>query len=159
MTGGLPSGGGATLVLGDSSGNASWSTNHMFFQSQTITSSQLLNLRASPVQLLPAPGSNKFYRVINCVAMLKFGTTPYTTTGAVLAGTYGINGSLAWTNMNTFMAGGSNFITIKLGSQIGVSGTVLNQPIYLCNTGGSDLQSGDSSITIQLYYTISTFTS
>lgn len=45
----------------------------------TLTSAQILDLHNTPVELIPAPGTNKFIVVLSVYSFLDFNTTPYTT--------------------------------------------------------------------------------
>lgn len=45
----------------------------------TLTSAQILDLHNTPVELIPAPGANKFIQLLSVYTYLDFNTTAYTT--------------------------------------------------------------------------------
>lgn len=48
----------------------------------TLTSAQILDLHNTPVELIPAPGVDKFIQVLSIYSYLDFNTTPYVTSNA-----------------------------------------------------------------------------
>ena len=48
-----------------------------------LSSAQLLSLHSSPAMLVPAPGLGKVILLINLIAKLHFGSTPYTMNGSM----------------------------------------------------------------------------
>lgn len=48
----------------------------------TLTSAQILDLHNTPVELIPAPGIDKFIQVLSVYSYLDFNTTPYITSNA-----------------------------------------------------------------------------
>jgi hypothetical protein len=80
----------------------------------TLTSSQIKNLNASPVQLLPPPGSGKMYVLISSTGKLIYGgTTP-------------------------FIAAASQTIDIYFGTSIQVITAISNSTIIATDTSYSE---------------------
>ncbi len=94
--------------------------------------------------------------------MATYGTTPYTITNVTIQLTYGANNS-ASPFTNTLMGLGvfsasSNAIADLQPRNASNNQTVINQPIYLSNTGTADLLAGDSTVVIVLHYSINPYT-
>ena len=82
MTSGATSG---YVLTSDASGNASWQNlyGYQYFTAVTITSAQTLSIGSIPVQILPAPGTNKYYD-FKVLFEYVFNTTAYSSTGTLV---------------------------------------------------------------------------
>ncbi len=92
--------------------------------------------------------------------MTTFVSQPYTTTNVTINQTYGPNGSASFSGFGTgeWTTTSNNAIwTSAVGFSGQAASAVLNQGIYLSNTGTADLLGGDSTVTFTLYYAIATF--
>lgn len=126
---------------------------------QTLTSSQLLNLRATPVQIIPAPGTG-FVTIPFLIFMrLNAGSTAYGTLTTSLG--LIINGTNVFPNqsMSTSFLGST---TDKFVYYVFTDSSLLNggesvssfenQPVYLQNTGLLELTSGNGTLDVQVQW-------
>lgn len=119
----------------------------------TLSSADLLALPVTPIDVLPAPGADKYYDVKYAIAYYKFGTTAYLD---------GNNSELTFTNSNMvnfpislILAAGN-----RMSKALPLSGQTLseniNQPIQFTtddNVAGFP-NTGDGTLIIKLWYTI-----
>jgi len=114
-----------------------------------ISSSEILNIKTSPVQILPTPPSGSYYD-FKVFIEYTHGTSPYTLTqpiniirssGGNIGGSINING--ATTNL----------------SSVGypTSAVALDQGINISTSSLSDPTGGDGTIKVKLYYNTITF--
>ena len=111
-----------------------------------ITATQLLNIHASPVELVSAPGSNKFIVVDKIIIVFSVGSIVYTNSG----------------NSNTVIAGnniiqfGKIFTSatnqVTQGAPISATLTA-NSPLVLSNTI-NEMANGNGTARIYIYYSI-----
>lgn len=66
------------VLTSDSTGNATWQqqTGYQYYSAVTVTSAQTLTLFTLPVEILPAPGANKYYD-FKVYFEYTYNTTPY----------------------------------------------------------------------------------
>jgi len=121
----------------------------------TLSSAQLLALRASPVQLLAAPGPNKFYNVLGCTAVYIAGATPYNLNGNLFLligpALYG------WTFPYLVGLLDEAFDTLVMTTPSGYphpASQGVNVPLTITVDGASELLSGDGTVLVILHYTI-----
>jgi hypothetical protein len=125
----------------------------------TLTSAELLHLKASPVQLLPSPGPGKRYTIFALFCSYHHVTTPYTQ-----------NGNIAITSpsnlpqqINIILDGLINTATHRV-RDFGPTGipsittTVEDAPLQLSVDGPNELLDGDGTLLLILYYTIESST-
>jgi hypothetical protein len=151
MTSGATSG---YVLTSDASGNASWQNlyGYQYFTAVTITSAQTLSIGSIPVQVLPAPGTNKYYD-IKAYFEYVFNTTAYSSTGTLVLAD------------NTTKRVTNQFdINGQLTSRVFVSDmnfqnqfTTLNSQIDFTTSDGSDPTLGDGSFKVKIYYNIIDF--
>lgn len=125
---------------------------------QTLTSSQLLNLRATPVQIIPAPGSGYVSIPFLIYMRLYAGTMSYGTLTTSLG--LMINGTNMFPNqsMSTTFIGSStdDFVYYVFTNDSSASGLSVssceNQPIYIKNTGLIELTSGNGTLDVEVQW-------
>ena len=142
------------VLTSDASGNASWQNlyGYQYFTAVTITSAQTLSIGSIPVQVLPAPGTNKYYD-IKVYFEYVFNTTAYSSTGTLVLAD------------NTTKRVTNQFdINGQLTSRVFVSDmnfqnqfTTLNSQIEFTTSDGSDPTLGDGSFKVKIYYNIIDF--
>lgn len=125
-----------------------------------LSSSQLTNLRATPVEVIPPQGSGLYITPFIITLRSRYGTVPY---GNLLS-TYfclQINGQDIFPNlMNAQLLGETqdSFINYIFSSSftsnlLTVSGCD-NQGIYLRNTDPADLINGDGTLDVQIAFEV-----
>ena len=128
---------------------------HMKRIQRTLTSSELLALKTSPVQLLPSPGPGKRYAIFLALALYNFVTTPYTLNGgtdlqicndATPAAALRVDGMITL-SADTICAG-----TPVTGAYY-ASGAK-DVPLKIANQGPAEFTAGDGTLLIVVYYTI-----
>jgi len=129
----------------------------------TLSAAQLQHLRASAVQLVPAPGAGSFLNPLSIVAQYKFGTVSY---GVPDGGQFSAAIGNVPTGINLAAAGFIDQVTnqIQIGGSAASPGFVPgwtwpqsaleNQALVVSNNGGSEWTSGDGTVTITVIYTI-----
>ncbi len=121
----------------------------------TLSSAQLQHLGATPVQLVPAPGSGKLLNLVSIVAQYKFGSAAYALanggqfTTALGSASIGINLAAAG-----FIDKTTNQIQFNGGSAGGAQGAMENQPLMISNDGAGEWISGDGTVIVTVYYTV-----
>lgn len=138
---------GDTLIYQD--GVVSWQQASALVGIVNISSTQLLNMYTSPIELIPAPGSGKYIVVDKIVMKYTYGSVAYTqpgNTNAIEAG----NNIVQFGNV---LSGGSSFVR-----QASPTSVVLaeNTALQLVNTTGN-LTNGDGTVQLYVYYSIQTF--
>ena len=111
-----------------------------------VTSDQLLNMLASPIELVPTPGMGNFIVVDKLIAVYYFNTLAYLNPGntnAVIAANNIIQ-------LGKFFTSAADKVV-----QIGPTSVTLteNQPLLLTHTV-SEMTTGDGAARIYIYYTI-----
>lgn len=122
---------------------------------RTITASELKHLKATPVDVLPAPGTGKSYCVQFLRARYKPQTTPFALNG---------NSGIVWPTVASnfiflYLVGLIDGLTEKvedtgLGLQIANASDLDNQPLRLTVDGASELLNGDGDLIVAVYYTV-----
>lgn len=154
----------ASTATFPSSGTLAVTTQIVTYQAATLTltSSQVLNLRATPIQILAAPGSGKVIRPVCCDVKLNYGGTNAFTNGQNFALKHGGSGgtSMGTINVASMLGGTANAYTINnvmMGSN-NVAATVLeNAALFVQNSGATEISgnaAGDNTVTVTLLYYI-----
>jgi hypothetical protein len=126
----------------------------------TLTNAQVLGMEATPVELLPAPGTNSVY-VINKATLVNLNTgTAYANGGAITIGygTTAATNALSGTVAATFLTSptATEIITVAGGVTSATAGTsLLNEPIYITNATAPFI-TGTGTLQIQLEYSLIT---
>lgn len=121
----------------------------------TLSSGQLQHLKAAPVQLVAAPGTDKMLNLISLVAQYKFKTAPYTIANGgdfnIRLGTTPINVPITSVG---FIDQSANQIQMSGGSSGGNQYHLENQPLIVANDGSAEWTDGDGSVIVTAYYTV-----
>jgi hypothetical protein len=125
----------------------------------TVTPAQMLSLNGGNViQLLPAPGANRMYYILNGLINLKFNSVAYNFSGTGLSdavslqlGTVSLfnDTGLNTTNLNSATS------TYFVGDPVSASATSqipVNVPINLNSTSGMSVSQGNSDLNFSLLY-------
>ena len=122
----------------------------------TLTNAQILSLSSTPVQLLPAPGTNSYWQV-NTANLINLCTgTAYTAGGAITIG-YGSTtptNALSGTIAATFLTTPTATQVIELGSGLTTAGgiaatNVLNKGIFI-NNASANFTTGTGTLQVVL---------
>ena len=129
-----------------------------------ISSAQILNSQATPIDLLPVPGAGKYYDIERIILEYTHGTTGYTLSGGFLIkddGGYfnkelynftgeGANTVVLLTNWQDAWATGASATAWQYGYQL------LNSGYQFTTTGGTPTL-GDGTLRVIITYTTRTF--
>src|SRR5690606_21674252 len=117
------------------------------YYSITLTSSQILNLKATPVLVLPSPGVGYFNHVKGMFYKLNFTTTAYTLPGIGDFGLFYDNGTDNLCNIQSvFLEGRAT--EINYNNSVAQCEAIANEAIYLKSTFASELTNGDSTLSL-----------
>jgi hypothetical protein len=125
----------------------------------TLTSAELLNLKATPIQLLPSPGPGKFYAVHSLFASFNHITTAYTLNGNTLIKTTTTETGPIAVALNYLITVAANRM-----SQLPPPGGAFSSAEYVATAlsltvdGPNELLDGDGTLLLILYYTIESTT-
>jgi len=137
-------------------------TNVYTLTSVTLSSADILSCGTNPVQILPAPGPNKYYDIESVIFELNFNTTPYNLTDNYVMlydgfEAYAQKQVLTASQDTVFVLRGEN-VAIDTGQFITYSKVrQINKPIGFSTIGGANPTGGDSTLTVKLRYKINTF--
>jgi hypothetical protein len=125
----------------------------------TLTSAQLLNMKVTPVQLLPAPGIGKAYCVFTTLSHYRFKTTPYTLAGGgtleIQPSGPGAFGIFFVSNNVGFLDQGADVIISGYGNLQGYDVAPYdNMPLTITENAAAAMSVGDGTVTIVMYYAI-----
>ncbi len=117
----------------------------------TLTSSQIMNLKATPILIIPAPGVGYFNHVKRMFYKLNFMTTAYTLPGIGTFELYYDSGTCPLIQIeNYFLEGTATEISYNnAGGQCEI---LANKAIYLKSTFASELTNGDSTLSLIIEY-------
>jgi len=123
----------------------------------TITPAQMLSLNGgNTIQLLPAPGSNKMYYILNGLINLKFNSVAYNFSATGLSDVVSLQlGTTSLFNDTGLNTGNlnSSASTFFVGDPLNTSGQIpVNVPINLTSTSGISVSQGDSDLNFSLLY-------
>jgi len=125
----------------------------------TITPSQLLSLNGgNTLELIPAPGVNRMYVILNALINLDFKSVAYNFATAGLSDGVGLAlGTTSLLNDNGFFTTNLNSLvdTYFVGDPIGPSSATqlpTNAPLNLSSTSGTSVSQGDSPVYMSILY-------
>ena len=125
----------------------------------TLTTSEILNLRATPKILVAAQGANTFIRYLGATLRLVYGSSAYTESGDNLAVRFtdGSGVEVSETIETTgFIDQTVNTLTSskpKLDAIVAQSASA-NAPLVLHNTGSAEFAAGDGSMVVYIDYQV-----
>jgi hypothetical protein len=147
-------------------GDKTWQTLPILEASGTLSAAQINALDTSPLQIIPAPGANKFIIIESAVFHYKAGTTGFTITGGnevVLV--YGTSGTGSnFTVPNTVLSSTTSYIYYNLPPLPTLSNyinpgqfatNIINDNITI-KLGAGSISGGDGTINFTLQYRIIT---
>ncbi len=122
---------------------------------QTLTSAQLKDLVAHPIQLLPTPGATKYYAVLAMFAFYNFVSAAYVQHGSSYIGPLPIDFSQSYCSIAGLLdqaadsrgPSGPGFIPAPAAPWV-------NAPLRIGLDAGTDLTGGDGTLDVVIYYTI-----
>lgn len=126
----------------------------------TLTSAQLKALKATPVSIIPAPGSGKFIQVEECSVYYKFGATAYTLNAGTLKLYHGpvANAKPLTAALETGLidqtANRSNLDVAILATGNLTDAQALNVDIEVGNAGAAEFTLGDGTVEFFVNYQI-----
>lgn len=140
----------SSVVLGTTYGEA--------HKRVTITSAQVLAMRATAVELLPAPGAGKMNRFDTMILQLAYNSSAYTEAGDNMHLHYSADSTAISSTIEAtgFIDQTANTTTraVSIGDAILGNSVVVNDAIVLSNVGGSEYAAGNSSLVADVYYRI-----
>lgn len=127
--------------------------------SVTLTPTQMLSLNGGGIiQLLPSPGANRMYFILNALINLKFNSVAYNFSAAGLSdvvtlqlGTVALFGDVGLNTVNLNSATDTYFV----GDPVSTSASTqipVNVPINLNATSGMSVSQGNSNLNISILY-------
>lgn len=125
-----------------------------------MTAAEVKALRATPKEIIAAPGAGKYCEVFSVALVLDFATTPYTETSDDLRFKYG---DTSGTNLTAaidstgFLDQSADMIATRYASTVTTALTNLdNKAVILHNTGDGELGAGDSPVHVHIVYRVVT---
>lgn len=118
---------------------------------RTLTSAEILALRTTAIQLLPAPGTNKYYELISVSGYNNYNTATYAN-GADLLNVE-CNGVALWTFPNAFTEAAAT--TASQGTRVADAVVAINTAVNI-RCSAADPTVGDGTIKISAIYKIIT---
>ncbi len=143
-------------------GSTPLSANPLLSANITLTSTQIKNLHASPITIIPAPGANKMVVAVSLVGKFNYGTTPFTAIPNqginLFAGT---NKSLG-TLMDSVYLNSTNDFNVFNPPQpfLDISANLENQPITLYNAEITEITGNatdDTTVDVYVQYYVASF--
>lgn len=119
---------------------------------RTLTSAEILALRTTPIEIISAPGPNKYLELISASACLNYNTATYNAGADLL--NLEINGVALWAFSNAFVEATAD--TATQGAHQTYPLTALNTALN-ARMSSADPTTGDSTITIHVIYSIRNF--
>jgi hypothetical protein len=122
----------------------------------TLSSAQLLNLRAMPVQLVPAPGAGNVIKPLSLTLQYKFGSSPYAVQdGSFAIGTPAFVAAVQQPAVGFIDQASDQFAFLGgFGGAFGPRSSFENQPITVMQNGSAEWTAGDGSVVISVTYTV-----
>jgi len=122
---------------------------YQYYSAITVTSAQTLTLFSSPVELLPAPGANKYYD-FKVYFEYTYNSSPYTSNTILL-----VDNTNKRVSKEFYIEGSDNIILVSnMDTQSNLSTVNSN---LLLSTTVSDPTGGDGSLKIKIWYNIVDF--
>jgi len=117
-----------------------------------LSSAQIKSLRASPITIIPAQGSNKIIQVISAFGINNFNTIAYSNAG------YGLSvllNNVEFINFDTyFVTGTSKIFCSNVPYTHEGTTDLINKSVILKNSGLSEYTNGDGTIDIYIQYVV-----
>jgi hypothetical protein len=124
---------------------------------KALTSNQLLNLKASPVQVLPPPGANKFYVLWYALFTVKFVTTHYNNTFPATVTLGLLTPTPIQVDPIGILQSDADIASATFApTPPPATALTTNQPMLITNEEVNELIDGDSTATLTAFYTIET---
>jgi hypothetical protein len=122
----------------------------------TLSSAQLLHLRAAAVQLVPAPGAGNVIKPISLTLEYKFATAPYTAPdGNFTIGTPGFAAAVQQPGVGLVDQSSDQIAFLGgFGGAFGPRSSFENQPIIASQNGSAEWTAGDGSVVVSVTYTV-----
>ena len=117
----------------------------------TLTSSQILNLKGTPILIIPTPGVGYFNHVKGMFYKLNFTTTAYTLPGIGDFGLFYDKGTDNLCNIQSVFLSGTA-TEINYNNSVAQCEAIANEAIYLKSTFASELTNGDSTLSLIIEY-------
>jgi hypothetical protein len=122
---------------------------YQYYSAVTITSSETLTLFSSPVEILPAPGANKYYD-FKVYFEYTYNSSPYTSNTLHL-----VDNTNKRVSKEFYIEGSDNVILVSnMDAQSNLATVNSN---LLLGTTLSDPTGGDGSLKVKIYYNIVDF--
>jgi hypothetical protein len=128
----------------------------------TLTSAQLKALRATPVQLVAAPGAGKVIQAISSFWQYSAGATPYTVPDGSLV-IYNATAGLVLGERFTENAAGfldqaaSQVLLLNAdNTQAQPATSFANKALLIANNGSGEWTAGDGTVIVTVYYAVVT---
>jgi hypothetical protein len=122
----------------------------------TLSSAQLLSLRATPVQLVPPPGAGNVIKPLSITLQYKSGSAPYTAQdGSFAIGTPAFVAAVQQPAVGFIDQASDQFAFLGgFGGAFGPRSSFENQPITVSQNGSAEWTAGDGSVVISVTYTV-----
>lgn len=126
-----------------------------------LTSAQVKALRATPIDLTPAPGADKFVQLLGALLVLDYGSNAFTESSDNLVIQYETSGvdACAAITSNGFLTATADTIAIAVPSVIAgaAAASFNNKKLQLFNNGDGEIAGNaadDSQLTVQITYAV-----
>jgi len=144
--------GALTTTAGLSAGGAADS--FLLTDTVTISNAEIITLRASPKQLVAAPGAGKFLELVSVVLILDYGSEVLTESADNLVVEYGTSGADATGAIEStgFIDQAADQMNITLGAGIvtDTAADLVNNKLQLFNTGDGEIAGNASADTTMI---------
>ena len=120
-----------------------------------LSSAQMQHLKATPVQLVPAPGDGKLLNLVSLVGQYKAGNSAYSLgDGGDFSSSLGSAPLGIRLNAAGFIDRTANQVQFNSPSGLGSQSSMENQPLMIFNSGAGEWTGGDGSVIVTVYYTV-----
>lgn len=116
---------------------------------RTLTSAEILALRTTEINLITAPGANKYINVINVSAVNNYNSTTYNAGADLL--NIEINGVAVWTFPNSFVEATAD--VANQGTRVADAAVAINTDVK-ARMSSADPTTGNGTITLKVKYEI-----
>lgn len=116
---------------------------------RTLTSAEILALRTTAIDLIAAPGADKYLEIISASASLNYGAATYNAGADLL--NLEINGVAVWTFPNSFVEATAD--AANQGTRVADAALAINTALK-ARMSSADPTVGDSTITITVIYRV-----
>jgi hypothetical protein len=119
-----------------------------------LSSAQLQHLRATPVQLLAAPGNGNVVNLVSIVGQYKAGSSAYSLgDGGYFTVALGTERVTSLTSAG-FIDKVASQIQFNGAAAVGTESDMQNKALMILNNGSGEWTDGDGSVVVTVYYTI-----